>query len=103
MREPVGGSAEAGQPFCGLFATGRQVTGGFGQAGDIDIAGARVGIHKDRDGILEQDHIGGGDEGEGRGEDQVAGLDAGGAHAQVQPGGAGVDADGMSGAGIVTE
>ena len=48
-------------------------------------------------------HVGGGDEGEGRGENQVASLDAGGTHAQVQPGGARVDADGMFGAGIVAE
>ena len=50
---------------------------------------------------FEQQHIGGGDERERRGDDQVAGADAGGAHAQVQPGGARIDPDGVAAAGIL--
>ena len=93
----------AGQPFFGFFAASRQVTRRFGEHGHIEISGARIRVHEDRDGVFEQDHIGRGDEGEGRGEDQVTGLDAGSAHAQVQPGRARVDANGMICSGIVAE
>jgi hypothetical protein len=63
----------------------------------VDVAGAGVDIHKNRDGVLEEQGVGRGDKRERGGDDQVAGADAGGAHAQVQPGRAGVDAEGVFG------
>jgi hypothetical protein len=44
----------------------------------------RVHVHEHRDGILEEQGIGGGDEREGAGDNQVTRAEAGGANTQVQ-------------------
>jgi len=68
----------------------------FGNKRRVDVAGARVNVHKNRDGAFIEDDVGGGDEGEWRRDDQIVFLHAGGDHAQVQAAGAGVDADGVT-------
>ena len=81
----------AGQPAAGFFASGHQVMRGSFDQFRINVAGARVNIHKDRDGVLEQEHVAGSHKGEGRGDDGIPSANSGGAHAQVQSGCAGVD------------
>jgi hypothetical protein len=87
--------AFARQPAPGGCAARAQLLRGLqGQPG-VHVAGQRVHIHKDRNRIFKEDHIGRSHEGERGGEHQVAGADPRRAHAQVQPGGAGVDPNGM--------
>jgi hypothetical protein len=73
-----------------------QIVDTFRDKRGVDVAGARVNVHKNRDGAFIEDDVGGGDEGEWRRDDQIVFLHAGGDHAQVQAAGAGVDADGVA-------
>ena len=69
---------------------GRNRGGGFV---GIQIERLRINISKDRRRADVQNAIGGCDETERRGDDFIPGLDAGGDHGGVKPGGAGGDAD----------
>jgi hypothetical protein len=61
----------------------------------IDVVGCGVYIHEHGPGAGEQDRVGRGDEGEGRGDDLVARPDPMGQQGDVQGGGAGVDRHGV--------
>lgn len=71
-----------------------QVVDGFGHQVGVDIAGSRVYVHENGHGPLVEDAVSRGDKGKGGGDDQIAGLDAGGNDAEMQAAGAGIDADG---------
>ena len=84
------------QPALGSTAAKRQVSRCLGSQLRVHVAGQRIDIDEYRHGLFEKQGIAGGHKGERGGQDQVAGANAGRAHAQMQPGGAGIDADGMA-------
>jgi len=121
------GTAEA---FAGVFDEGDFVAGGdggdfvhadgvaegfdgedgFGFGGDggfdfvgIEVEGLGVDVDEDGSGADHLDDVGGGDEGEGGGDDLVAGADVQGEEAAVEAGGAGGDGDGFVDVEVVLE
>jgi hypothetical protein len=67
-------SMSAGWPYSdtGMMARVRGVISAFDQGG-VDVAGGRVDVDEHRHGAQQHDGLGGGDEGERRGDDFVAG------------------------------
>jgi hypothetical protein len=86
-----------GEPASGRAAALAQVMDGLGRLLRADVQGERVDIHKHRDRAFVEDDVGGGDEGERGGEDEIAFADAGGDDAEVKAGRAAGDADGERG------
>jgi hypothetical protein len=76
---------------------GRDAAGDFG---GIEAEGAGMDVGEDDLRAALVDALGGGDVGEGRGDDFVAGADVEGAEGEGEGVGAGVDADAVAGAGV---
>ncbi len=73
-------SAAARQPFLRGLSAGSQILSGGAHQGRVDIAGQRIDIHKYGGGALEEQDVGGGNEAEGGGDNQITGFDSSGAH-----------------------
>jgi len=83
------------QPAPGGFAACKQVVDCLAGLLQVHVAGQRVHIHKDRGGTFIEDDVCGCHKREGRGQHQVAQPNIGSADAQMQPGCAGINANGM--------
>jgi len=68
--------------------------------GRVDVAGVGLDVHEDGGGTNQDNHLGGGDEGEGGGDDLVAGTNAECHQADQQGLGAAGDRDAVLGAGV---